>query len=66
LCREEVERERDELLRRLKVLTEPPIAREAAAEEPEWEDTGQGSGGARRDSERRLWWRRAFGRYRSR
>jgi len=66
LRREEVERERDELLRRLEVLMKPPMAREAAAEEPEWEDTGQGSGGARTDSERRLWWRRAFGRYRSR
>jgi excisionase family DNA binding protein len=64
--REEVERERDELLRRLEVLTEPPIAREAATEEPEWENTGQDSGGARGGPERRSWWRSAFGSYRSR
>jgi len=62
LRREEVERERDKLLRRLEVLTELPMAREAAAEEPESEETGPGSGGAQRDSERRLWWRRALGR----
>lgn len=61
LRREEVEQERDKLLWRLETFTVSPIARGAAEEEPEREDIGPGSGGARGVSERRSWWRRVFG-----
>jgi uncharacterized small protein (DUF1192 family) len=63
LRREEVEREHDELLRQLEAFGGSPRSSEAA-EEPEWENTGQGSGGAQGDSERRSWWRRVFASYR--
>jgi hypothetical protein len=64
LRREEVERERDEVLRQLEALGGPPRSPEAAAEDLEREDTGPGSGGARGDSERRSWWRRVFASHR--
>jgi excisionase family DNA binding protein len=59
LRREEVERERDELLRQRETFRGPPGSPEAA-EESEWENSGQDSGGARGNSERRSRWRRIF------
>src|SRR5215203_923548 len=61
LRREEVERERDKLLWRLKTFTVPSRVPETAAKDLEREDTGSVSGGARGVSERRSWWRRVFG-----
>jgi uncharacterized small protein (DUF1192 family) len=65
LRREEVERERDELLRRLEVLGGPPSVEEATAGEAGVRVLGQADAGAPTDVERRSRWRSVFGRRRS-
>jgi hypothetical protein len=64
LRREEAERERDELLRRLEALRGLRDL-ETSADGLEGEDSVPGRGGVQGSAERRSWWRSAFGRGRS-